>query len=780
MLFPTIASWMRTQRQSFTQVRRSAATVAIIGFLAILALCVFLGFAQRSARLSIAASPLLLPRDGVYLVESFPENAGFYQWAADKSWFQIPNPGGPLLLRLELLSGPSGATPIVLHAGQATLHIVVTPNLRTYHMLLPESNGPGMWLAIDAPTVRVGQRDLGIAVSAISIAGGRSLPLSMVIICLAFNLIVSAVVRSRSLIVIIGLILIQGVALWWYLSSGWIYTGIGLTLAAVIATFLTAMILHPWWPTRSTQPSPDTGDHVLALAGMAGVLIIAISLWLLLIVDRQVIPLVIPCGLAIATVGSYAFVRQAGWSVSLAIIAVVIAQIVLLGIQSWLGWQSPLVALMTGIGGVLCLVAVIFERWLPPAIAISVRSIPWTRRDAWITGALIGVALCVRLIWMAAPDPVGDIELAARRMGLLQANGLAGAYSYGGDYMPLWLYTLYGMSYSVVPLGGQFFDPLPAITRAIVKSPSIVADLATAWLIYWWGRRWNSQRDAALIAALYTLSPPIWINPAWWGQADTLLMLPLVATLLLFDRADGRWSWLLWAIAQATKPQAIVLLPVLAVMTLRRYGCRGIVQGLGIALATFSVAALPLLAAGQAEELYHAIFTSAERFPIVTNGAYNVGYLLTGRARIHDTDLWLGVISYRLFGFCLLSGTTLLICLALLRRTDMLARFLAAATTALAFALLPTQIHERYLFLPLAFLVLCVCLDRSYLVLYVVLMVSATLNIFGDLSGFWPSAATFIRATPLPSILAIGNIIMLLVLLWRLITPAKANNLQIL
>jgi Gpi18-like mannosyltransferase len=334
------------------------------------------------------------------------------------------------------------------------------------------------------------------------------------------------------------------------------------------------------------------------------------------------------------------------------------------------------------------------------------------------------------------------------------------------------------MSYSVPPLGGQFFEPLPAITRAMVKLPSIVADLATVALMYWWGRRWSNRRAAALIAALYTLSPPIWINSAWWGQADTLLMFPLVAALMLLDRAKGRWSWLLWAIALATKPQAIVLLPVLAVLSARRYGCRGVLQGGGITLAVLTAAALPLLVAGQGEALYNAAFTSVGRFPSVTNGAYNVGYLLTGRTQTDDTNLWLDLISYRLFGLCLLSAATLLICVALLRRRDMLARLLAASLTALAFVLLPTQIHERYLFLPLAFLVLCICIDRAYLLPYLLLMASATINIFGDLSGFWPAAATAIRASPLPYVLAIGNSGLLLVLLWRLALPAPENPRQ--
>jgi hypothetical protein len=57
-------------------------------------------------------------------------------------------------------------------------------------------------------------------------------------------------------------------------------------------------------------------------------------------------------------------------------------------------------------------------------------------------------------------------------------------------------------------------------------------------------------------------------------------------------------------------------------------------------------------------------------------------------------------------------------------------------------------------------------------------MASATINIFGDLSGFWPAAATAIRTSPLPYVLAIGNCGLLLVLLWRLALPNPLGGSQ--
>jgi Gpi18-like mannosyltransferase len=334
--------------------------------------------------------------------------------------------------------------------------------------------------------------------------------------------------------------------------------------------------------------------------------------------------------------------------------------------------------------------------------------------------------------------------------------------------MPLWMYIVYALSYLVQPLGGAFFEPLPAITRAIVKSPSIVADVATAVLMFAWGRRRAPRAEAALIAALYSLSLPVWINSSWWGQTDALLMLPLVGALLLLDHGRGRWSWLCWAVAQATKPQAIVFLPVIAVATLRRYGSRAVVEGVALAAATIGLAAAPLVLAGQGSELWHATATSVGRFPRVSNGAFNTGFLLTGGERVVDTALWMGLLPYRSLGLLLLSSVALVICIGLLRRTDTLACMNAAAAMALAFFYLPTQIHERYLFLPLASLALCVLMSRTFLPVFLLLMASATLNIFGDLRGFFPAATAMIKASPLPEVLAAMNGLILVYLVARL------------
>ncbi|NJO07092.1 MAG: hypothetical protein HC876_17130, partial [Chloroflexaceae bacterium] len=198
--------------------------------------------------------------------------------------------------------------------------------------------------------------------------------------------------------------------------------------------------------------------------------------------------------------------------------------------------------------------------------------------------------------------PWAILELAARRMGFLFYHGLAGAYTGGGDYMPLRLYLLTGLS-QLVPLlnaiPAAFNDPLPFATKLLIKLPGLTADIIAIVVMYAWALRWLPYRRAALVSALYTLAPPIWIDVAWWGQVDNLLVLPMIGTVVLLDRAGGRWSWLCWVLALLIKPQAIVLAPLLYTATLRLHGGRGVLHGGTIALTTFVLVSLPLIMAQQ-------------------------------------------------------------------------------------------------------------------------------------------------------------------------------------
>jgi hypothetical protein len=478
--------------------------------------------------------------------------------------------------------------------------------------------------------------------------------------------------------------------------------------------------------------------------------------------------------LALATLSGYALLRQAGAGPLRAALLVLLALGLLLLWQAAGGWRYALLVPLLLLVSAASLGAVVLERWpgrLPPPERAPLMG-PLAG-NLWPLGAVLLLALALRLPWLTMPDPVGDLELAARRMGFLFEQGLAGAYVYDGDYMPLRLYLLAGLSQLVLPLGGGFHAPLPPATLLLIKLPGLLADLLTIGILYAWSLRWLAPWRAAALAALYAAAPPVWINVAWWGQVDALLMLPLLGVVLLLDRQGGRLSWLCWVVALLIKPQAIVLAPLLYIATVRRHGSRGVAQGGALALGGFALACVPLVLAGQGPGLMQAYLGSVGRFPKLTAGAYNLWYLVTWGASGDDVGQGIGGLSYRMLGVLLVGGVALLVGVALLRRPDAPLRAEGAAVLALAFFALPTQIHERYLFLTLAFLALRSASSAGLLLPFGLLAISGTLNIFGHLDGFVPAATAAIDGSPLPLLLAALNIGLLVVLIGHLLVSSR-------
>lgn len=492
------------------------------------------------------------------------------------------------------------------------------------------------------------------------------------------------------------------------------------------------------------------------------------------------IPTSILLALWLASIGGFLLLRQAGIAWSWAWGALLLLQCATMAWQSFEGWRYGLLGTACLMLGGASLAAIAIERWFikpaplePPAARVALARLDWL-----LLAGLLLIAFVIRLPYITAPDPVGDIDLSARQLHLLYYDGITGAYQFGNDYMPLRLFVLRLLGL-LIPWTGPVLDkPLPDHTLIMLKLPGLLADAATIVLMYLTARRWRSPWLAVFFSALYAFSPPVWINVAWWGQVDAWLMLAMLACVLSLDYARGRWSWLFWAIAILIKPQAIIIAPLLYTVSLQRYGTRGLVEGGLIAGAFLLGCIVPVaLLQGGAGGIVQAYLGAVERFPLLTNKAYNLWYLVTWGGNGYDVGQGIGPLSYRTIGLLLTALATAVVVVVLLKRNDLATRLECAALLALAFFLLPTQIHERYLFLALAFLALRCVSAPSLLPIYLIYSLNATLNIIGTLSGFYSGFYYRAAKASWPLLVSGVNLALFVLLfvhlLWSLRRPAS-------
>lgn len=272
--------------------------------------------------------------------------------------------------------------------------------------------------------------------------------------------------------------------------------------------------------------------------------------------------------------------------------------------------------------------------------------------------------------------------------------------------------------------------------------------------------RWGTAESIAF--ALTFLAPPLLIDSAYWGQADSWIAALLVWTLAWMWQGGWLAAGAAFGLALVTKPQAILLIPVLAFALLSLWlGPGGAVRAaLGAAAKLAGVAAAVALAAAaptmlhdaQAEQpggawrwvqrSYVGTLTDA-RYQRTTMNAFNVWWfdLLAGfppaspmahfrNAVDSQAQLW-GLTKDRVGQLGLVAA--LLVGGALCARRWRWARdsWLAFAffTTFAAF-LLPTRVHERYIFYCLPFLIALAFQGRFWIVPLVLLLIVATAEMF--------------------------------------------------
>ena len=381
---------------------------------------------------------------------------------------------------------------------------------------------------------------------------------------------------------------------------------------------------------------------------------------------------------------------------------------------------------------------------------------------------LVGLGLRLLIAYVLFPGSgfESDLSSYAAWASTMAEHGPGGFYANAGfaDYPPAYLYVLW--------LTGLAAGSAATATELIKLAP-ILLDVAVGYVIYrlvrgwaWPGPRGSTLAIAA--AALYLFNPVSVYDSALWGQTDAAGALILLLGLAALIRGNSEGAAALAATAALVKPQfGVVLIPIVAVVLLKRHllqagsgprkqpwappalarwlsreqGPIRLLTAFVAAWVAFFVIALPF-GMGPLEYL-ERMFGTAGGYGYLSVNAYNLWALVAPEggsslaaalAWNEDTLPLLGPLPGVALGATLLVAGFLWGTWRAAVRDDRWTLIVAVTFLAVAFFILPTRVHERYLFPVIALMPLLAVVSGRWAVALLLLSVGAFINFHGVLT----------------------------------------------
>ena len=324
------------------------------------------------------------------------------------------------------------------------------------------------------------------------------------------------------------------------------------------------------------------------------------------------------------------------------------------------------------------------------------------------------------------------------------------------DYPPfnIYFFWIFGLLAKSLSLFGT------SLFTYVMKLPPNLFDMATSVLIFAFVRKRLDFKMALLTTALYAFNPAVIFNAAVWGQFDAIYTFFLVLSLMLALASKPELSAVTFTLGILTKPQSIALLPLIAFLILRKKGWRRLLTSILAGAATIFTVIIPFEWSNPITFLSDIYLGAYGGYAYTSINAFNMWAL--GGLWVPDGNLFI-------LGWVLFGAFTVLTLYVLHKRLSVSSEALvlfSAFMLLFGFFMLPTRIHERYLFPAISIIVLLVPFVKKTRFLYVVLTTTLLINQAYVLS-FLNSADPFIKQGDL--VVLTVSLINLLVLLYVLV-----------
>jgi Gpi18-like mannosyltransferase len=249
-------------------------------------------------------------------------------------------------------------------------------------------------------------------------------------------------------------------------------------------------------------------------------------------------------------------------------------------------------------------------------------------------------------------------------------------------------------------------------------------DLAIGALIYFFVRKQLSFKQSLFASALYVFNPAVIFNAAVWGQFDAIYTFFLAFSIILALKSKPELSAVSFAVGILTKPQAVALLPLVAFLIFRKSGVKRLLFSIAAFTATIFIVILPMQWSNPVTFLSDIYFGAYGGYAFTSVNAFNLWGMF---------GLWIPDGSWFIVGWAMFGAITAFTLYVVNKRwgksnTEMLVIF-AAFMLFFSFFMLPTRIHERYLFPAISMLALMFPFVKKTRLLYVALTATLLVNV---------------------------------------------------
>lgn len=333
-------------------------------------------------------------------------------------------------------------------------------------------------------------------------------------------------------------------------------------------------------------------------------------------------------------------------------------------------------------------------------------------RQTGILLLLLGLALIFRLATASILEGWPNDISANKYWASSAAQGLSDFYNRGWcDYPPLYIYVL------------AFIGKLAGVSwlqhwfTLLIKLPSILADIVTAFIIFKIAGKQLKAELALLVCAVYAFNPAVYIDSTIWGQVDSFFTMIIVAALALLMKRKLGLAAMLFTAAVLMKPQGIFFLPILLFELLKNRKLKNFITVISSGLLTAVLIVLPFAVRQEPLWIFKLYLGTAGEYPSASMNALNI-FSLTG-ANFVDGSRVPFLFSYNTWGLIFDAVIVVFSAFVYFKGKHIATPLITAILLNSGAFIFSAKMHERYMFPVIAISLLALIYFREKRILLV-------------------------------------------------------------